>query len=276
MENTTKNKTIVLLGGGTGGHIFPLISLYKEFQKVGFSAVFMGERGDSLEHRIAEKEGLPFIGIFSGKFRRYFSWRTLGVPVLLKLGGIQSFWYFLWHRPELVFSKGGYVSLPAAIAAWMLRIPVYLHESDAIPGLANRIVGKFSKKIFLGFAEAAAYFPAGRSEVVGQILSREVILAPYSGESIFPNTKTSEEKPKILVVCGSLGSSRVFEAVLSLPEALRESYNMVVTLGTLNTSFRERFEKVGIKTYDLLSQPQIMQAYREADIAITRAGATTL
>jgi len=65
MENTTKNKTIVLLGGGTGGHIFPLISLYKEFQKVGFSAIFMGERGDTLEHRIAEKEGLPFIGIFS-------------------------------------------------------------------------------------------------------------------------------------------------------------------------------------------------------------------
>ena len=161
------------------------------------------------------------------------------MPFLLKLGGIQSFWYFLWHRPTLVFSKGGYVSLPAAIAAWMLRIPVYLHESDAIPGLANRIVGKFSKKIFLGFEEASTYFPAGRSEVVGQIISREVILAPYTGESIFPKTKASEGKPKILVVCGSLGSSRVFEAVLSLPEVIRESYNIVVTLGTLNTSFRE-------------------------------------
>ena len=196
------------------------------------------------------------------------------MPILIGFGFFQSLFEFIRHRPVFVFSKGGYVSLPAAIAAWILRIPVYLHESDSVPGLANRWVGKFSKKVFLGFGEAAKFFPENRTQAVGQILSKEVCLAPYNGKPIFQTTGV--EKPNLLIVCGSLGSARVFDAVLACDSEVLSHFNIVVTLGTLNTSFRSKFEEKGIVTYDFFSPPEIMQAYRESDIAITRAGATTL
>ncbi|MDQ1343999.1 MAG: UDP-N-acetylglucosamine--N-acetylmuramyl-(pentapeptide) pyrophosphoryl-undecaprenol [Patescibacteria group bacterium] len=108
---------------------------------------------------MAASERIDFFPIRSGKLRRYFSLKTLIEPINVCTGFFQSVAILRKLKPAFVFSKGGYVSLPAAIAAKTLGIPVYLQESDAIPGLSNRSVGKFSKTVFLGFAEAAKYFP---------------------------------------------------------------------------------------------------------------------
>ncbi len=170
-----------------------------------------------------------------------------------------------------MFSKGGYVSLPVAVAAKVLGIPVYLHESDAIPGLANRWVGRFSKTVFLGFAEAAKYFPKAETAVVGQLLNPDVDWEKVRGE------RSSERSaPVVLVVCGSLGSSRVFEAVLEAVETLPD-VRFEVVLGTLNADYRERFERFSnVTCHDFLSQSEMAEAYARAGMAVTRAGATTL
>lgn len=111
-----------------------------------------------MEEKVAGDEGVGFHAIRSGKLRRYFSWRTFVEPFNILIGTVQSFFILRKLRPSFVFCKGGYVSLPAAVAAKFLSIPTYLHESDAIPGLANRWVGKFSDAVFLGFSEAEPYF----------------------------------------------------------------------------------------------------------------------
>jgi UDP-N-acetylglucosamine--N-acetylmuramyl-(pentapeptide) pyrophosphoryl-undecaprenol N-acetylglucosamine transferase len=167
-------RSVVLLGGGTGGHIFPLVSLKKALEKRGFSEFFWIGEGESLEERTATKERIPFRAIKSGKLRRYLSFKTLVEPLYIAVGFFQSLALLREIRPEFVFSKGGYVSLPAAMAAKILKIPTYLHESDAIPGLANRLVGRFSKTVFLGFSQAVKYFPKGRTVVVGQLLNPDV------------------------------------------------------------------------------------------------------
>lgn len=123
-----------------------------------------------MEERIAQAEEIPFFAIKSGKFRRYFSWRTFVEPINIIKGFFQSYSVLRNLRPALVFSKGGYVSLPAAMAAKILDIPVFLQESDSIPGLSNRAVSRFSETVFLGFPEAVEYFPNVRCVVSGQLL----------------------------------------------------------------------------------------------------------
>ncbi len=119
----------------------------------------MGE-SNSIESRLAGTHKIPFSAIICGKLRRYFSLKTFLVPFQILMGTIQSVVIILDEKPSAIFSKGGYVSLPIAIAGWLLRVPVYLHESDSVPGLANRLVACFATGIFLTFPEASSYFEA--------------------------------------------------------------------------------------------------------------------
>lgn len=169
-----KAANVVLLGGGTGGHIFPLVAVKKALEKRGISQFYWIGEKNSLEETIARREKITFCPIRSGKFRRYFSIQTLIEPINVLFGFFQAFRILRNIRPVLVFSKGGYVSVPGALAAKMLGIPVYLHESDAIPGLANRWVGRFSRTVFLGFSEAASYFTMARTITVGQLLNPDI------------------------------------------------------------------------------------------------------
>jgi len=139
------NKKIVLVGGGTGGHVFPLLNLAKFLKTTYPETTFhwIGET-DSIESKVTAENQIPFSPIVCGKLRRYFSIQTLLVPFQVTVGIGQSINILRREKPTAVFSKGGYVSLPVAIASWILKIPVYLHESDSIPGLANKIVGRFA------------------------------------------------------------------------------------------------------------------------------------
>jgi UDP-N-acetylglucosamine--N-acetylmuramyl-(pentapeptide) pyrophosphoryl-undecaprenol N-acetylglucosamine transferase len=139
-------KKILLVGGGTGGHAFPLLNLTQYIKKTHPEILFhwIGEK-ESIEERLARDNNIQFSPIICGKLRRYFSLKTLLLPFQVVIGVLQSLRIIFIEDPVGVFSKGGYVSIPVAFASWILRTPVYMHESDSRAGLANRIVTHFAK-----------------------------------------------------------------------------------------------------------------------------------
>ena len=138
--------SIVFTGGGTAGHVTPNMALIQDFQQEGWNIEYIGSN-DGIEKEMIEQLGIPFHGVYSGKLRRYFSLKNILDPLKIIAGIFQSFWLFHKLRPDVVFSKGGFVAFPVVVGAWLNRIPVVAHESDMSPGLANRLCFPFVNKI---------------------------------------------------------------------------------------------------------------------------------
>ena len=152
---------IVLTGGGTGGHIFPIVAVAKKVRELApegadLEFLFLGPDGD-LERETMEKEMIPAKKILSGKLRRYFSPSYIPDLIKIPIGIIQSLWRLLVFMPDVVFSKGGYVAVPIVLAAWIYRIPIMIHESDSAPGIANQFLSKFADRIAVAYPSAEQY-----------------------------------------------------------------------------------------------------------------------
>ena len=167
---------IVLTGGGTGGHIFPIVAVARKIRELApegadLEFLFLGPDGE-LEREVMEKEMIPAKKILSGKLRRYFS--ASYIPDLFKIpiGIIQSLWQLLVFMPDVVFSKGGYAGVPVVVAAWLYRIPIVVHESDIMPGLANQFAGKLAKIVMVSFPGRSQFFQSRKSCDYGKSYSR--------------------------------------------------------------------------------------------------------
>ncbi len=145
------NARIVFTGGGTAGHVTPNIPLIKEFSEEGWDVRYIGSAG-SIEQTMIEKIGIPFTSIHSGKLRRYFSLKNFLDPFKIILGIGQAFLFFYRYKPDVVFSKGGFVAFPVVVGAWLHRIPIVAHESDMSPGLANKLSFRLLIKFVLPLA----------------------------------------------------------------------------------------------------------------------------
>ncbi|MBP6920978.1 glycosyltransferase [Candidatus Gracilibacteria bacterium] len=264
-----KNKKIILVGGGTGGHIFPLVNLVHFLRKSNTDILFhwIGE-ANSIESKVTTEEQIPFSPIICGKLRRYFSFQTLLVPFQVLIGIFQSVLILIHEKPKAIFSKGGYVSLPIAIAGWILRIPVYLHESDSISGLANRIVGRFATGIFCAFDEVDNYFKKSKILGHGSLLSQET--AEIANGDISLNART-----QTLVSCGSQGSASIFDAILELLPIFPD-VDFHIILGVKNLDYRTKFEKFpNVKIFDFFyNQGDYLRIVQKCDIAIARSGSS--
>ena len=157
---------VVFTGGGTAGHVTPNLALIESFQRDGVECFYIGSKA-GIEATLVSGLNLDFYGIASGKLRRYFDWQNFIDPVKIFFGLFQALWILLWRRPDVLFSKGGFVAVPVVIAAWSLRIPVVIHESDLTPGLANRLSAPFCRRICLNFEETAAHFAQRATRVTG-------------------------------------------------------------------------------------------------------------
>jgi len=208
--------------------------------------------------------------VYAGKLRRYLSIRTFVDPWKNIFGFFQALFIFRRYGTRVVFSKGGYVSLPVALAARFMGIPVLLHESDTVPGLANRLVARFSRQVFLGFDEAKRWFSGSSVEVVGQILS-PVYLQAQRGTKHYDTSRPV----RLLVQCGSQGSSRIFDRLLATPDLLSR-FETIVLLGTKNEHYREAFESVGVRAMEFAPPEELVSLYQWADVAIVRGSATIL
>lgn len=265
-------------GGGTGGHVYPGIAVYEAVVEkavsagVQIKAAWIGSRR-GLERDIIEPKGIRFIGIPSGKLRRYFSFSNV-IDIFRVVAGIAAAYLILRrHRPGVLFSKGGYVSVPPVIAARIAGVPVVTHESDFDPGLATRINSRFARKIIVSFAETCEFFPdslKSRLVVAGNPVRREVLAG--SAERGLRHLSSDGGRPVLLVLGGSQGSREINELLWRVLPALLEDWEVVHQTGSDESGppggggYR-RYSYIGKEYGDVLAA---------ADLVLCRAGATTL
>ncbi len=212
---------IAFTGGGTAGHVFPGIAVCQTLRKKMDAEVFWIGSRSGMEKRLAAEAGIPYRGIPAGKLRRYLSLKNFFDLWRVLAGVFRSFFILLSLRPCLVFSKGGYVSVPPVLAARLLGIPVVTHESDFDPGLATRINARSARKILLSYPETAAYFPP-RLRARTVVTGNPVRAAILSGDAVRGREIAGcpEGLPLVLALGGSLGSAAVNDLVTSIAPAL--------------------------------------------------------
>lgn len=273
---------IVLTGGGTGGHLIPLISVAKKIkEKVpDCNFLFMGPDG-KMEKEIMDGAGIRLKKVAAGKMRRYFSLLNLADLFKVPIGIVQALWHLLWYMPDAIFSKGGYASLPVVLAGWAYRIPIMIHESDANPGMANSVLAKFSKRVAVSYPEAEKYFPVDQVVLTGNPLREDIDKGNAQKARIAFSFVDS--KKIILVIGGSQGSKNINDKILNiLPELLRK-YQVIHQTGENNFEEVKRIAgelgiKVGHGGYFPLAfyGDEIRDILAASDLVISRAGASNI
>ncbi|GAB0174820.1 MAG: undecaprenyldiphospho-muramoylpentapeptide beta-N-acetylglucosaminyltransferase [Candidatus Altimarinota bacterium] len=269
-EALSKYKSIILVGGGTGGHIQPILNILPELNEK--NLLWIGGK-DSNESREATQVQVEFESIPTLKLATTFSPKIFLYPIYLWKGFLEAKKILKKYRSDTcLFSKGGPGSVAVGIAAWSLKIPIYIHESDTIPGRSNLILSKFATKIFLGFQSSIKYFPKEKSEFTGQILHSTF----YTKKDIQGTIHWKTQKTHILVICGSQGAKTVFESIIKQFPGITD-FEWIISLGKLNAHMKSDFEKMNsTQSFDWIGQENIASLLRETDIAITRGSATTL
>lgn len=264
-------KKIVLTGGGTAGHVTPNIALLPALRQAGYEISYMGSY-DGIEKRLIADFDIPYTGISTGKLRRYLDIRNLTDPFRVIKGFSEARKYLKSYCPDVVFSKGGFVSVPVVRAAAALGIPCILHESDMTPGLANRLCFPVAKKICCNFPETMQMLPEGKAVLTGSPIRSE--LAQGNRIAGLDLCGFTANRPVILVIGGSLGAANVNKAVRDALPRLLEDFQVVHLCGKdkidnllLTTFGYKQFEYVKTELKDLFAM---------ADIVISRAGANSI
>ena len=264
-------KRIVLTGGGTAGHVTPNMALVPKLIDEGYNIYYIGSY-EGMEKKLIEDIGVTYYGISSGKLRRYFDIKNFSDPFRVIKGFFEAKKILKKLRPDVVFSKGGFVTVPVVIAAKQLHIPVIIHESDMTPGLANKLAFPSATKVCCNFVETLKQLPEGKAVLTGSPIRQELL----SGNKIaaLDFCGFTAGKPVILVIGGSLGSVAVNNAVRgALPELLKAF--QVIHLcgkGKLDQSL------VGTEGYVQFEyiKDELCDIFALADIVISRAGANAI
>ncbi len=264
-------KKIVLTGGGSSGHVTPNIALIPVLKKLGYEVHYIGSL-NGIEKQLIEKEGLPYHPINAGKLRRYFDLKNVTDIFRVMDGFRQSIAILGKLKPDVVFSKGGYVSCPVVWAAWVKRIPVIIHESDITPGLTNKLSMPFAKKICFTFPESQKHMPPEKGILTG-IPIRDKILRGNKNEGMQICGFTSK-KPVIMVMGGSQGAESINEAVRNSLNFLLKYFHICHVCGKGNIS-RNLINVEGYKQFEYVQEEQ-PHLFALADLMVSRAGATSL
>lgn len=265
-------KKIIMTGGGTAGHVTPNIALMPALKEAGFDIEYIGSI-NGMEKGLIEATGTPYHGISSGKLRRYFDWKNFSDPFRVLKGYGQAVSLMKKIKPNVVFSKGGFVSVPVVLAAKHCHIPAIIHESDITPGLANKIAIKGAKKVCCNFPETMKYLPADKAVLTGSPIRRELFSGNAENALKLCNFK-DHSKPVLLIIGGSLGSKIVNEAVRKvLPELLEKFYIIhLCGKGNLDNSLSGT---IGYAQFEYASS-ELTDMFALADMAISRAGANSI
>lgn len=264
-------KHIVLTGGGTAGHVTPNIALIPGLKELGYEISYIGSY-NGIEKSLIEAEGIPYYGISTGKLRRYIDPKNLSDPFRVVKGIFEARKLMKKIRPDIVFSKGGFVAVPVVLAAKHCRIPVIIHESDMTPGLANKICIPYASKVCCNFPETLSSLPEGKAVVTGTPIRKE--LREGNAERGYSFTGLSQDKPVILVMGGSLGSVNVNNHVReALPELLKQ-YQVVHLCGKGNLD-HSLDHTDGYRQYEYIKE-ELPDLFAMADLIISRAGANAI
>jgi UDP-N-acetylglucosamine--N-acetylmuramyl-(pentapeptide) pyrophosphoryl-undecaprenol N-acetylglucosamine transferase len=264
-------KKIVLTGGGTAGHVTPNIALLPALKEAGFDAEYIGSY-TGIEKDLITKEGIPYHGISSGKLRRYFDWKNFSDPFRVIKGYGQARALLKKIQPSIVFSKGGFVSVPVVLAAKSLHIPAILHESDMTPGLANKIAMKGAVKICCNFPETIKYLPEGKGVLTGSPIRQQLLHGDRQKALDF--TGLRGDRHILLIIGGSLGSVFINNAVRGALDDLLQKFEIIHLCGKGNLD-PSLDGKDGYVQYEYISK-ELPDLFAAADLVISRAGANAI
>lgn len=264
-------KKIVLTGGGTAGHVTPNLALLPRLKEEGYEIAYIGSY-DGIEKKLVTDFDIPYTGIATGKFRRYLDVKNLTDPFRVVKGFGEARKFLKEYKPDVVFSKGGFVSVPVVRAAASLGIPCIIHESDMTPGLANKLCIPAATKVCCNFPETLKMLPEGKAVLTGSPIREELTQGnKLEGLNLCGFTAN---KPVILVMGGSQGAANVNKAVRDALPRLLEDFQIVHLCGKdkmdnllLNTPGYKQFEYIKSELKDLFAM---------ADIVISRAGANAI
>jgi UDP-N-acetylglucosamine--N-acetylmuramyl-(pentapeptide) pyrophosphoryl-undecaprenol N-acetylglucosamine transferase len=264
-------KRIILTGGGTAGHVTPNIALIPELKKKGYDVCYIGSY-DGIEKKLIEDMNIPYYGISSGKLRRYFDLKNFSDPfrVIKGLGEAKKIIKEL--KPDVVFSKGGFVSVPVVFAAKSAKVPIIIHESDMTPGLANKLALPKATRVCCNFPETKELFPEGKAVVTGTPIRKEL----FEGDAAYAYTYCgfTENKPVLLIVGGSTGSVIINNTIRENLDELLKTYNIIHLCGKDKAD--SNYNNIpGYVQYEYVKK-ELAGMLALCDIIISRAGANAI
>ena len=267
-----RRRRIIMTGGGPAGHVMPNIALLPELRSRNYAIAYIGSE-DGIEKDLIKAQNIRYYGIKSGKFRRYFSFKNFTDPFKVLKGYNQAKKLLKKMKPDVVFSKGGFVSVPVVMAAGKLKIPVIIHESDMTPGLANRIAIKRASIVCTTFPETLKYISEDKHPVLTGTPIRKELLAGNAAEG-HRFTGLPDNKPTILCMGGSTGAVALNEALHANLNALLKKYNVVHLCGK-DKADREYDGIPGYVQYEYIDK-EMKDLLAMSDMVVSRAGANAI
>ncbi|MDD5731588.1 MAG: undecaprenyldiphospho-muramoylpentapeptide beta-N-acetylglucosaminyltransferase [Patescibacteria group bacterium] len=283
-----KHFKIIFVGGGTAGHVAPNLAIIDELVKiskaknVSVDFLYIGRR-HGIEQELIGTYGLRYKGIFTGKLRRYFDIKNFSDIFLMLIGFVQSFFILLFNRPDIIFAKGGFVTVPFCLAAALLRIPFVIHESDSVIGLSNKILLPFAKKVYLGFpVDIYKGISIKKTYFSGNPVRKELLNIKSDKKNFFQQYGLDKTKKIIFVLGGSQGSGRINELIDELLNKILANYNLIHQTGKNNEEYfrdkrsllskpeRERYLEFGY------AKEELKDFLNNTDLVVSRAGANSI
>ncbi|HET8842504.1 MAG TPA: undecaprenyldiphospho-muramoylpentapeptide beta-N-acetylglucosaminyltransferase [Ktedonobacteraceae bacterium] len=278
---------VLVSGGGTGGHIYPALAVAAQLRSEYQAEILFLGSDDGLETQIVPEAGLRLATIKAGKVRRYVSWQTVKGVMRIPLGVFQAVEIVRRFRPDLAFTSGGYVAVPAGFAAYLNRVPLLMHQQDVPPNLSNRQVAPLATRISVAFEDSLAFFPARKTLLLGNPIRQAILDArQLSPQEARTQLGLAADVPLLLVTGGSQGARHLNQVVCdALPELLatcqvlqisgKDLYNETLArsqsvLADQSETLKQRYRLVPYMSEEM---PAALQA---ADLVLCRSGASTL
>ncbi|WMJ82156.1 undecaprenyldiphospho-muramoylpentapeptide beta-N-acetylglucosaminyltransferase [Clostridium sp. MB40-C1] len=266
-----KKLKIIMTGGGSAGHVTPNLALVPRLEELGYEIQYIGTK-DGIERKIIEDEKIKYHIISSGKLRRYFDIKNFSDPFKVIKGVIEAKNIIKREKPTVVFSKGGFVSVPVVIGAYLNKVPVIVHESDMTPGLANKISAPFCTNVCVTFPESLKFIKGNKGVLTGTPIRKELLEgSKIKGKNI---CGFKDEKPILMIIGGSLGSKIINDAIREALNELLIRFNIIHICGKGNLDEKLKNKK-GYIQYEYVKEelPHLMAS---ADVFISRAGANVI
>ena len=262
---------IIMTGGGTAGHVTPNLALIPKLKENGFEIKYIGSV-DGIEKEIITQNNIPFFGISCGKLRRYFDMKNFTDPFKIIKGIVQATQILSKEKPDVIFSKGGFVAVPVVIAASIKKIPVVAHESDMTPGLANKLSAPFCNKLCVTFRESLNFINGNKGVLTGSPIREEIFHGDKTkGRKICGFT---DDKEVLFIMGGSLGSRTINEEIRKNLEQILKSFNIIHICGKGNID-KKIINKEGYKQFEYVNE-ELPDFMNTADYIISRAGANSI
>ncbi|MBC5636559.1 undecaprenyldiphospho-muramoylpentapeptide beta-N-acetylglucosaminyltransferase [Ornithinibacillus hominis] len=266
-----KNKRILFTGGGSAGHVIVNLALIPVFQREGWEIDYIGSKNGIERTLIEQLEGVTYYPISTGKLRRYMSIENMKDPFKVMKGTLQAWRIIGKRKPAVIFSKGGFVSVPVVLASKMRGVSAVIHESDYTPGLANKLAIPFSKKVLATFPETMKYLPENKAEYVGAVIREELFQGDKDkGLALCGFNRT---KPVLLIMGGSGGSEKINATIRGTLDEILPQFQVVHICGT--GKIDDSIKKDGYIQFEYVNE-ELKDIFAATDFVLSRAGSNAI